>query len=44
MEFFYFCSDDSSFESRCRGKSAIEIDEFLNEKYIEFKKNVNSKD
>lgn len=44
MEFFYFCSDDENFESRCRGKSAIEIYEFLDEKYLEFKKNINSKD
>jgi len=44
MEFFYFCSDDENFEIRCRGKSAIEIFEFLDEKYIEFKKNINSKD
>jgi len=44
MEFFYFCSDDENFESRCRGKSAIEVYDFLDEKYIEFKKNINSKD
>lgn len=44
MEFFYFCSDDENFESRCRGKSAIEVYDFLDEKYTEFKKNINSKD
>ncbi|MEZ4797353.1 MAG: hypothetical protein R2785_09295 [Flavobacteriaceae bacterium] len=44
MEFFYFCSDDENFASRCRGKSVIEVYEFLDEKFIEFKKNINSKD
>jgi hypothetical protein len=43
-EFFYFCSEDKNFESRCKGKNAIEIYDFLEEKYIEFKKNINSKD
>ena len=44
MEFFYFCSEDENFAARCQGKSAIEVYEFLDEKYIEFKKNINSKD
>lgn len=44
VEFFYFCSDDENFESRCKGKSALEVYEFLDEKFIEFKKNINSKD
>lgn len=44
MEFFYFCSDDENFLSRCRGKSALDVYTFLDEKYIEFKKNIISKD
>ena len=36
-DFFYFCSDDSSFENRCKGKSDIEILEFLKEKLMEYK-------
>jgi len=41
IEFFYFCSEDTNFAARCRGKSAIEVYEFLEEKYIEFKANLN---
>ena len=44
VQFFYFCSDDAQFEARCRGKSNIEIYEYLVEKYKEFKNNLNSKD
>lgn len=44
MEFLYFCSDDENFELRCRGKSALEVYDFLDEKYKEFKKNIISKD
>ena len=45
MEFFYFCSDDESFEARCKGKSGIEVYQFFEEKYIEFKNNLSeSKD
>ena len=40
IEFFYFCSEDANFEARCRGKGAIEVYEFLEEKYIEFKVNL----
>ncbi|PTM10981.1 MAG: hypothetical protein DA407_02485 [Bacteroidetes bacterium] len=40
IQFFYFCSDDATFEARCKGKSAIEVYEFLDEKYIEFKNNL----
>ena len=41
IEFFYFCSEDKDFESRCKGKSGIEIYQFLEEKYILFKANIN---
>ena len=44
VEFFYFSSEDVGFETRCRGKSEIEVYKFLEEKYIEFKNNLNSKD
>ena len=44
VEFFYFSSEDDGFETRCRGKSEIEVYKFLEEKYIEFKNNLNSKD
>lgn len=44
LQFFYFCSEDPQFETRCRGKSNIEIYEYLTEKYKEFKSNLNSKD
>jgi len=45
IEFFYFCSEDETFEARCKDKSEIEIYEFLEEKYIEFKENLDeSKD
>lgn len=44
IQFFYFCSDDKTFEARCKGKSLIEVYQFLDEKYIEFKNNLNSKD
>ena len=37
VEFFYFCSEDETFESRCRGKSEIEVYMFLEEKYIEYR-------
>ncbi|MFT5215918.1 MAG: hypothetical protein ACI83H_001035 [Glaciecola sp.] len=44
MEFFYFCSEDENFVIRCNGKSQIDIWLFLEEKYDEFKINLNSKD
>ncbi len=40
MEFFYFCSEDPNFVSRCKGKSGIEVHQFLSEKYMEFKANI----
>jgi hypothetical protein len=44
-EFFYFCSEDPEFEERCGRKSDILIFEFLEEKYIEYKDNLeNEKD
>lgn len=39
VEFFYFCSEDPNFESRCKGKSELEVYEFIEEKYIEYKAN-----
>ncbi|TJY36448.1 hypothetical protein [Pontimicrobium aquaticum] len=43
-DFFYFCSEDENFEKRCRGKSDIEIFEFLAEKMVTYKANLRSKD
>lgn len=37
-DFFYFCQESSDFNERCRGKTDIEIWEFLKEKFIEYKK------
>jgi len=42
IEFFYFCSEDKDFESRCKEKSGIEVYQFLEEKYILFKANINT--
>jgi hypothetical protein len=42
IEFFYFCSEDKDFESRCKGKSGIEVYQFLEEKYVLFKANINT--
>jgi len=39
-EFWYFCSEDENFEKRCKGKSDIEIFEFLIEKHTDFMKNL----
>jgi len=44
LEFFYFCSEDENFVTRCNGKSQIDVYLFLEEKYDEFKSNLNSKD
>ncbi|MFL0353992.1 hypothetical protein [Xanthomarina sp. GH4-25] len=38
-EFFYFCSEDPSFENRCKGKSDLEILEFLKDKLVQYKLN-----
>ncbi|NND52740.1 MAG: hypothetical protein HKN54_10050 [Flavobacteriaceae bacterium] len=42
-EFFYFCSEDQDFENRCRNKSDIEVFEYLEEKYVEYKENIGSR-
>lgn len=39
-DFFYFCSEDENFESRCKGKSDIEVFEFLAEKMAVYKTNL----
>lgn len=38
-DFFYFCSDDENFIARCKGKSDIEILEYLKEKLKQYKSN-----
>lgn len=40
MDFFYFCSEDETFEKRCKNKTQIEIFEFLKEKYNEYTANL----
>ncbi len=40
MEFWYFCSEDLNFESRCHNKSDMEIIEFLKEKHKAYIKNL----
>lgn len=40
IEFFYFVSEDNEFEKRCKGKSEIEIYQFLEEKFKEFQDNL----
>ena len=37
MEFYYFCADAPDFQERCRGKSAVEILEFLEVQLEAFK-------
>lgn len=39
-DFFYFCADDANFTKRCNNKSDIEIFEFLKEKLIAYKVNL----
>lgn len=38
-EFYQFCSDDVSFQTRCANRSDVEIMQYLQEKLIEFKAN-----
>lgn len=42
MDFFYFCSDDPEFEKHCKGKSDVELFEYLTEKYQAYQKNLQS--
>ena len=37
MEFYYFCADASDFQQRCRGRSEVEILQFLENKLKAFK-------
>lgn len=41
-DFFFFCEEDSNFYLRCKNKGDIEIFEFLKEKLIQYKQNLNS--
>ncbi|MDW5290442.1 carboxypeptidase-like regulatory domain-containing protein [Formosa sp. PL04] len=41
-DFFYFCSEAPEFKDRCEGKNDVEILDFLNEKYVQYIKNLNS--
>ncbi|WP_246146961.1 carboxypeptidase-like regulatory domain-containing protein [Seonamhaeicola marinus] len=43
-DFFFFCQEDINFTDRCKGKSDLEILEFLNEKYKHYIKNLQSTD
>lgn len=44
MDFFYFCSEDKNFSRCCEDKSDIEVFQFLKEKYLEYKINLNKKE
>lgn len=39
-DFFYFCSEDIYFVNRCKNKSDLEILEFLSEKLVQYKSNL----
>ena len=43
IEFFYFCSDDLQFESLCRMNDEFKTFEFLKEKLVSFKSNLQTK-
>ena len=40
VDFFYFCQEDLNFNKRCKGKRDLEILEFLKEKLIAYKANL----
>ncbi|MFH4967801.1 carboxypeptidase-like regulatory domain-containing protein [Gaetbulibacter sp. M240] len=42
-EFLYFCESDPKFMERCNQKNDIELLEFLKEKLVQYKKNLNEK-
>lgn len=39
-DFFYFCQEDPNFNKRCKGKSDIEILEYLQERLVLYKLNI----
>ena len=41
-DFFYFCSDDENYKQRCDGRSDIEVFEFLADKIVEYKNNLDA--
>src|SRR5690554_5869796 len=41
-DFFYFCSEDIYFVNRCKNKSDLEILEFLSEKLVQYKSNLDT--
>ncbi|MBP1839341.1 carboxypeptidase-like regulatory domain-containing protein [Formosa algae] len=42
MDFWYFCSEDPNFETRCLHKTDVEILAFVNVKYLQYTKNQNT--
>ena len=40
MDFFYFCSDDENFISRCKNQTDFNILIFLRKKYLEYQENL----
>lgn len=42
VDFFYFCQEDENFIKRCKDKSDLEIIEFLKEKLIAYRANLNA--
>lgn len=43
-DFFYFCQEDPNFRDRCKGKSDLEVIQFLKEKLQQYKINMESKE
>ncbi|APY12053.1 hypothetical protein BWZ22_12800 [Seonamhaeicola sp. S2-3] len=43
-DFFYFCQEDPNFTNRCKGKSDLEVFQYLKEKLHQYKKNLQSTD
>ncbi|MFY0712849.1 hypothetical protein J1D01_04165 [Seonamhaeicola sp. NFXS20] len=43
-DFFYFCKEDPNFTNRCKGKSDLEVFQYLKEKLHQYKKNLQSTD
>lgn len=42
MDFFYFCLEDENFAKRCRNKTNVEVFDYLKEKLVAYKVNLQS--
>ena len=43
-DYFYFCMDDQKFKTLCEQNNPIEVISFLNQKLVDYKINLNTKD